>query len=238
MDSSLTRIEFHIGEFDGPLDLLLHLISVNRVDIMDIPIALILEQYMQALAIILDRELENACEFVAMAAQLVLIKTKMLLPRPQTDQEDPRSELVKALLEYKLVKQSAPFFAKRIQAGRDCYMRPPAMLFPVRISDYRQSPSDLRRAAKNIALRESRKILPQTGTFQPLLSADPVSVEEKMADIISHLETDGSLKLKRLYSFARSRSELVAIFLALLELIAQHRADLDDENTTVYSAGE
>jgi len=238
MDPIQNHLEFHLEQFDGPLDLLLHLISVNRVDIMDIPIAMILEQYMQALAYILENELENACEFVAMAAQLVLIKTRMLLPKPQKDEEDPRTDLVRALLEYKLVKETAPFLSRRIQAGRDCYPRDPEPLPTAKPMEYKHSPADLVRAARNISLRISRRTPPQAGTFSTILSADPVSVEDKMADILSQLSTDGSLKLNRLYSFARSRSELVAIFLALLELVAGHKADLDDDNTTIYSAGD
>ncbi len=238
MDFTQDHIEFHLEQFEGPLDLLLHLIHVNRVDILDIPIAMILEQYMQALAYILENALENACEFVAMAAQLVLIKTRMLLPKPEKDEEDPRSGLVRALLEYKLVKETAPFLSRRIQAGRDAYLRPPSALPAAKPVDYQQKPADLQRAARNIALRVSRKTPPQAGMFQTILSADPVSVEDKMADIISLLASDGSLKLSRLYSFARSRSELVAIFLALLELIAGRRAEIDEESTTVYSAGD
>ena len=238
MDPANNPIVFHLEQFDGPLDLLLHLISVNRVDIFDIPIALILEQYMQALVYILEKELDNACDFVAMAAQLVLIKTRMLLPRPQSEEEDPRADLVRALLEYKLVKETAPYLSRRIQLGRDAYLRAPSPLPQAKPAEYRQSKLDLVRAAKSIDQRIRRRTPPKAQTFDAILTADPVSVEDKMADILSLLAQDGSLRLNRLYSFARSRSELVAIFLALLELIAGRRAALDDENTTIYTAGD
>ncbi len=238
MDFSQNHIEFHLEQFEGPLDLLLHLVHVNRVDILDIPIALILDQYMQALAYILEHELENACEFVAMAAQLVLIKTRMLLPKPEKDEEDPRSNLVHALLEYKLVKETAPYLSRRIQIGRDSYLRPPSALPAAKPAAYRQTSADLERAARNIGLRIHRKAPPQASAFQSILKADPVRVEDKIADIISMLTDAGSLKLSRLYSVAHSRSELVAIFLALLELIAQRKAELDEDNATIYSAGD
>lgn len=238
MDPAVNPLEFHLEQFDGPLDLLLHLISVNRVDIFDIPIAMILEQYMQALVYVLESRLENACEFVAMAAQLVLIKTRMLLPKPQSDGEDPRANLVRALLEYKLVKDTAPYLSRRIQVGRDAYLRAPSPLPQAPPAEYKQSSDDLVRAARNIDQRIRRRTPPKAQTFAPILAADPVSVEDKMADILSVLAQDGSLRLKRLYSFARSRSELVAIFLALLELVAERRAALDDDNMTIYTAGD
>ena len=173
-----------------------------------------------------------------MAAQLVLIKTRMLLPNPRADEEDPRADLVRALLEYKLVKETAPYLSLRIQVGRDAYLRAPSPLPQAKPAAYKQSRDDLVRAARSIDQRVRRRTPPKAQTFAPILAAEPVSVEDKMADILSVLAQDGSLRLNRLYSFARSRSELVAIFLALLELVAERRAALDDENTTIYTAGD
>ena len=102
-------MEFHLENFDGPLDLLLHLIAKNKVSIYDIPIAEILDQYMEVLHAAEAMDLDVAGDFVAMAAQLVYIKSKMLLPRHEEEEdEDPRAGLVEMLLEYQRIKEATP----------------------------------------------------------------------------------------------------------------------------------
>ena len=97
----MKRPVFKLEVFDGPLDLLLHLISKNKVSIYDIPISLILEQYMEYIDDLKKMDLEVSSEFIEMAANLMYIKSKMLLPKPEPEEEDPREELVRRLLEYK-----------------------------------------------------------------------------------------------------------------------------------------
>ena len=126
MKSPLT---YHLEAFDGPLDLLLHLISKNKVSIYDIPIAQILEQYMDELRRMEAMDLEVTSDFVAMAAQLMYIKSKMLLPRinavsgePET--EDPRTELVEKLLEYKRFKAASAMLAEQEERMQRIYVKP------------------------------------------------------------------------------------------------------------------
>ena len=120
-------MDFHLDNFDGPLDLLLHLISKNKVSIYDIPIAEILEQYMAVLHEAEHMDLDVAGDFIAMAAQLVYIKSRMLLPKHEEDEagEDPRAGLVEMLLEYQRLKSATAFFAEKNETGRDIYVKPP-----------------------------------------------------------------------------------------------------------------
>ena len=115
------KMTFHLSAFDGPLDLLLHLIAKNKVNIYDIPISLILEQYMEVLREAQEADMEVAGDFIAMAAQLMLIKSRMLLPKEKNEaeeEEDPRTQLVEQLLEYQRIRVVQPFFRSHSEAGR------------------------------------------------------------------------------------------------------------------------
>ena len=237
MDCALT---FKLDSFEGPLDLLLQLVSANRVDIMDIPVALILEQYLAVLDHILEENLENACDFVAMAARLVYIKTRLLLPKPEKDEEDPRAALTQSLIEYKRVKDAAPFFSKRVQAGRDGFTKAPEPLRAVAAVHYHHEPADLCRAARNVLERARRKMPPSAAAFDGIVGFEPAPVEEKIARIMDTLCEQGSVTARSLYSQVHSRSELVAVFLALLELMANRRVSVEDtpDGVIVFEGGE
>ena len=125
------KMTFHLSAFDGPLDLLLHLIAKNKVSIYDIPISLILEQYMEVLREAQSADMEVAGDFIAMAAQLMLIKSRMLLPKEKNEteeDEDPRTQLVEQLLEYQRIRVVQPFFRAHGEVGRDIFTRPPEPL--------------------------------------------------------------------------------------------------------------
>lgn len=234
-------VKYKLTSFEGPLDLLLQLISLNKVDISDIPIALILEQYMEVLADMLEHDLQNACDFVAMAARLVYIKTQMLLPKPQKeDEEDPRASLARSLIEYQKVRDAAPFISRRVQAGRDAFLRTSETLPKLTAEFYVHTSGDLVRAAKNLLERASRRMPPVPAQFEKIVGAEPVPIEEKMTAILDELDRHGSVVMDMLYSTVKSRSELVATFLALLELISTHRAALDDsgDEVRIYESSE
>ena len=116
----MEAMTFHLDAFEGPLDLLLHLISKNKVSIYDIPIAEICEQYMEVLEDARRMDMEVAGDFIAMAAQLIYIKSKMLLPVYEEEEEDdPRLQLVEMLLEYQRIKEMTPYFRQQTELGRD-----------------------------------------------------------------------------------------------------------------------
>lgn len=222
-------MEFHLENFDGPLDLLLHLIAKNKVSIYDIPIADILEQYMEVLHQAEAMDLDVAGDFVAMAAQLVYIKSKMLLPRhDEEDDEDPRASLVELLLEYQRLKEVTPYFKEKGEIGRDIFVKPPENLGSAP-KEYRQSVDDLVRAANNMLRKAQRRVPPSPRAFSGIVGREPVPVASRIAIILRRFMTSACLKFKQLFDDAQSRSEIVATFLAVLELSKMHKVRLDGE---------
>ena len=159
-------MEFHLDSFDGPLDLLLHLISKNKVSIYDIPIAEILEQYMAVLREAETMDMDVAGDFIAMAAQLVYIKSRMLLPqREETPgEDDPRAELVDMLLEYQRFRQATAFFREKGEEGADMLTKAPEPLGDAP-REVHGVPNDLIRAANRLLRRVSRRIPPPATAF-------------------------------------------------------------------------
>ena len=163
MKSPLT---YHLETFDGPLDLLLHLISKNKVNIYDIPIAQILEQYMEQLRRMEEMDLEVTSDFVAMAAQLMYIKSKMLLPvYPEEGEEDPRKPLVEALLEYKKCKKASGLLEERMELGRDLYTKPPEVQKREEKPEYHYTAQVLQKAIETILQRRERRSPPPLRLF-------------------------------------------------------------------------
>ena len=211
-------MDFHLDNFDGPLDLLLHLISKNKVSIYDIPIAEILEQYMAVLHEAEHMDLDVAGDFIAMAAQLVYIKSRMLLPKHEEDEagEDPRAGLVEMLLEYQRLKSATAFFAEKNETGRDIYVKPPERQDDAPV-EYHHTVNDLIRAA-NKMLRHTKRRLPE-----------PAPVEGRVTAILKRFLYRMRVPFMRLFDDARNRSEIVATFLAVLELSKTRRIRLEGD---------
>lgn len=223
-------MEFHLDHFEGPLDLLLHLIAKNKVSIYDIPISQILEQYMEVLNTARDMDMDVAGDFVAMAAQLVYIKSKMLLPRYEEDEdEDPRATLVEMLLEYQRLKEVTPYFKNRGEIGRDIYVKNPEQLKGAPPREYRHSVNDLLRAANNMLQKAQRRMPPSANAFSGIVGREQVPVSTRITVILKRFLKSARLKFARLFDDAQSRSEIVATFLAVLELSKTHRVMLEGD---------
>ncbi len=232
MDSAVT---FHLERFDGPLELLLHLISKNRVDITDIPVALILDQYLEYLDRMRAMDMEIASSFIVMAAQLIYIKTRILLPRAQEDTtEDPRTELVEALLAYRRFKQAAAVFSVLTESGFSRIVKSPSPL-PELPLEYHNRPEDLLRALRLIRERSRRALRPRPQDFAGLVGAEPIPVERKIASILKLLLRNTRVSLEDIYRTATSRAELIALFLAVLELLNDRRAELPGDELVLKS---
>ena len=226
-------MDFHLENFDGPLDLLLHLIAKNKVSIYDIPIAVILDQYMEVLHAAEAMDLDIAGDFVAMAAQLVYIKSKMLLPRhEEEEEEDPRAGLVEMLLEYQRLKQASEFFREKGELGRDIFVKQPENLGEAP-KEYRQSVNDLIRAANNMLRRAQRRVPPPASAFSGIVGREPVPVETRITAILRRFVHQIRLPFKRLFEDAKSRSEIVATFLAVLELSKTRRIRLEGDGEEI-----
>lgn len=225
------QITFHLSVFDGPLDLLLHLLSQNKVDIKDIPIALILDQYLEYIDMMRDFDMEVASEFITMAAQLMYIKSKMLLPVYEDEQqEDPRTELVEALLEYQRIKEASSVLDKMSDIGKDIFVKPQEILERDKSKvDYKYTADDLVRVFNNIFERSARKLPPPITAFSGIVGRESVPVEVKIKQIGDMLIRDRQVDFEYLVLSSQSRSEMIAVFLAVLELSKANQLMIDEE---------
>lgn len=216
----MKEVTFHLEVFDGPLDLLLHLLSKNKVEIKDIPIASILDQYLEYIRQMKEFDLEVASEFITMAAQLMYIKSKMLLPVYEDEnQDDPRASLVEALMEYQRIKEAGSVLSLRAQIGRDLFVKGQEQLEKEK-SAFTGSYSYevLTRALEDILQRAQRKLPPPMTAFQGIVGRETVPVDDKIGEIVRLFLKQPKLSFEKLVLSAKSRSEIVAIFLAVLEL--------------------
>ena len=221
----LDQITYRLDQFEGPLDLLLALIQKNKVSITDIPISLICDQYMEYLEEAQKMDLEIATEFIVMASDLMLIKSKMLLPHEEGTENDPRREIQNALLLHQQAKLAAeklkPMYddySGRFVKGQDSV--PPERGLPLDLDPsllVKALIAVLRRIKVAEALRKPHDIV------SPLIKHKVVSVEEKIEQICELLEEHEEASLFFLLKDADSRSELVARFMGILELIKIQR---------------
>lgn len=225
------KITFHLTAFDGPLDLLLHLIAKNKVSIYDIPISLILEQYLAILRQAQSTDMEVAGDFIAMAAQLMLIKSRMLLPKPQAEEEDddPRAQLVEQLLEYQRIRAVQPYFRAHSEAGRDILTRPPEPLERKKEFEGTLPPDRLSLAARRMLERIGRRMPPPVSAFSGIVGRERVPVHTKITSILLRFRRRSVLRFHSLFADVHSRSEIVATFLAVLELSKERRIRIDGE---------
>ena len=223
-------LTYRLDEFEGPLDLLLTLIEKNKVDIADIPIAKIFEQYMEYINEAERLDLEIACEFIVMASTLMLIKSKMLLPRDPAKDEDPRRELVDALLIYQKAKEDAETLRPRYsefsgRLAKDNEEIPAEKGFPLGLD------AALLTKALNVMvtrLKQTNEV--PTTLINPLIKRRVVSVEEQIDGIIEKLTLNENASFFYLLKDAEDRSELLAAFMGILELIKIRRILFCDED--------
>lgn len=225
-------MDFHLENFDGPLDLLLHLIAKNKVSIYDIPIAEILEQYLEILHEAEAMDLDIAGDFVAMAAQLIYIKSKMLLPRHEDEEEDPRADLVEMLLEYQRLKEVTPYFREKGEVGRDIFVKPPENLGET-VVEYHQTVKDLLRAANNMLRKTQRRIPPPVSAFTGIVGREPAPVEARITSVLRRFIRQIKVPFRQLFEDAKNRSEIVATFLAVLELSKTRRIFLNGDGENI-----
>lgn len=208
---SIMKIRLNI--FEGPLDLLLYLIKKNHLDIYDIPITLVVEQYLEYLEVMEQLDIDLASEYMVIAANLISIKSKMLLPREETveeDQEDPRDQLVNQLLEYQKFKEAADFLRLKEQERNKYICRPSAECREEVFIE--ASIFDLITAFKS-ALKE----VPKDIFFE--IIKDEFTIEEKIHDILHLLVEKDRVVLNDVFRAAKSKLEIIVSFLAILELI-------------------
>jgi len=216
MQEELYRVQLE-NIFEGPMDLLVHLIKKNELDIYDIPIATVTEQYLQYLEWMKIMNIDYAGEFIVMASTLAHIKSRMLLPasEEEADEEDPRQELVKPLLEYLQMKSAAEQLAERHILGEKTF---------VRSLDQKEFLNIEQQPYIKVGLFELidafQKILEKIPGDQRIeFTADKISVKERITQITDILETKGSATFESLFSESPDKSEVIVTFLAILEMV-------------------
>jgi segregation and condensation protein A len=211
-----------LAVFEGPLDLLLHLIRQNEVDITDIPVHRIAEQYLETIELMQELDLDVAAEYLVMAATLALIKSRMLLPGEDVDDEDvidPRAELVQRLLEYQRFKEAAEALSRRRLLGRDVFsvIGPGPEPTPDAEREIEVGLFDLVAAFKDVVDNAT------SSELRHEIESEHVTVRERMMAVMDLLETNEQVEFTRIFDMegeggVPSRSVLVATFLAILEL--------------------
>lgn len=224
----MENISYKLDQFEGPLDLLLTLISKSKIDINDIPIAELCAQYMEYINAEENRDIEIASEFLLMASELMLIKSRMLLPKNE-DEEDPRASLVEAVLEYQKTKLAAAemnlmyaTYGLRMVKEQD-----EISIDKTYVADH--SPNLLTKALLR-ALSEVRISDDKAKErFEPLVNRPQVSVVSVASKLVSRLKKKGHIYLDDFFCTSTSRSELIAKFMAVLEMLRQGYVTIDEE---------
>lgn len=214
-----------LEDFDGPLDVILLLLSKNKIEIQDIQISAILEQYLAYLDEMKRMDMEIASEFIAMASYLMYIKTRMLLSK--AEQEEAQSEmdkLVESLQKrqrqdaYQQIQKAAKQLAVRNELGLGLFTKGPEPYRPDMTYRYRHDKSDLTAALAAMQDRTERRLPPPASNFAGIVGTEPYPVTQKAKQVISRLLAHGVMRFLSLFKGSRSRSEIVATFLAVLEL--------------------
>lgn len=228
----MTQLSFRLSDFEGPLDLLLHLIAKHKLDILNIEISELLRQYLSFIENREDRDLEVASEFLEMAARLVHIKTVMLLPRHEEEADDLKNRLTGELMEYQLCKLAANQLSVMAEENR-LYVRAP-MALETDLTYRLTHPASMLLEAAGVATgRAVRRQALRPAVFSNIVKRRVVSVSSRIIHLMRKLYRNPDSRFSALFEDQRDRSELVATFLAVLELIKGGRITISPDGETV-----
>ncbi len=239
----MEKLSFRLVVFEGPLDLLLQLISKNKVNIYDIPIKEITAQYFEVIEKMQEMDLEVSSEFITMAAQLLYIKSKMLLPQDdEEDEEDPRADLAARLLEYKKYKEASGYLKEHEFSSRYMFFKAPDDVEP-KVVEYKGDfdISKLTEAFYDILERTKRRQPPPKKIFDGIVKRSIVSVKDKITEILDAVSGGRKISFNEWFENLIYREEMVASFLAVLELIKDGRLKVvyrSDKRDFEMSQGE
>ena len=231
-----TRSEL-MEDFEGPLDVIFLLLSKNKIEIQDVSITAILEQYLAYLEEMKRLDMEIASEFITMASHLMLIKTKMLLSAAEQAEAESELDLLRqSLVERKRkeameqIRLAILDLEPRNEIGRCLFTKEPEPLRRDQSYRYQHDVRDLLRALDTISERNARQLPPPTMNFQGIVGKEPYPVTKKAGEVLRQLVLRGTERLKNLFRGNKSRSEIVATFLAILELCKTSVTLEDDVN--------
>ncbi|MDD2897724.1 MAG: segregation/condensation protein A [Desulfuromonadaceae bacterium] len=221
LDGVHAQYSVHLDKFDGPMDLLLHLIKKNELDICDISISIITRQYLDFIKVLKDLNLEVAGDFLVMAATLLQIKSRQLLPlddpeEPEPDESDPRAELIRRLQEYQQYKEAGMVIGARALLGREVFVRT-ATESLVTAAQNVEGPLEVSLFELVDAFRVLLQRIPAE-TFHDVAPGDSLSIADCINDILSQLQERDTVNFDELVQDEYTRERVIVTFLALLEL--------------------
>lgn len=225
----MEKLTFKVAEYEGPLDLLLHLIQKHQMNIYEIEISSLLNQYMEYIREWQSHDLEVASEFLDMASRLIHLKTINLLPKYEEEEQQARAELVGQLVEYAACKKAAAQLSAR-NLGQVIFVRPPMEMEVDLLYRLTHSAEELQRSYFDAVGRGKRRLPPRQSAFTPLVAKPVVSVNSRIIHIMRRMYKTGKMHFARLFDENKGgRSEIVATFLAVLELLKSKRVTMDDQ---------
>ena len=223
-------------DFQGPLDVIFLLLSKNKIEIKDVSISAILEQYLAYLEEMKRLDMEIASEFITMASHLMLIKTKMLLSAAEQAEAESELDLLRQnLLErqrkeaIEQIRTAISWLEPRNEIGRCLFTKEPEPLRRDQTYRYKHEPIDLLKALDAIAERNKRQLPPPTMNFKGIVGKEPYPIGRKTVEVMRRLVLRGVERLKNLFKGNKSRSEVVATFLAVLDLCKTNSVTLEDD---------
>ena len=223
-------------DFEGPLDVIFELLSKNKIEIQDVSITAILEQYLAYLEEMKRMDMEIASEFITMASHLMLIKTKMLLSAAEQAEAESELDLLRqSLVERKRkeameqIRLAVTVLEERNEIGRCLFTKGPEPLRREQGYRYQHDVRDLLRALDMIAERSARQLPPPTTNFQGIVGKEPYPIGRKTGEVLRQLVLRGVECLKNLFRGNKTRSEVVATFLAILDLCKTNTVTLEDD---------
>ena len=226
----MEAVTYKLEKFEGPLDLLLSLIQKNKVSITDIPISLICDQYIEYIERAQALDMELASEFIVMASELMLIKSKMLLPKVEENEEDPRMSLTDSLLRFQQAKEAVvklnplyAYYSARMVKDTDEISVDKTFV-------HDQDIEDLLAAVRRIVAYNTVQRTPAKENFAPMISKPIIPVEIKIMSIIKTIEKRGVASLADLLSEERSLPDLIASFLGILELVKIRKLIISEDD--------
>lgn len=220
----MEKLSYKLPIFEGPLDLLLYLIGKNKLNICDIPISELLDQYMEQINAMKEEDMDVASEFLEMAARLVYMKTVSLLPKHE-EAEKLQKELSGQLLEYQECKRIARLMAERLDC--DTFIREPAEIEFDQTYRRRHAPAEIYNAYYLAVGNGKRFIPPSPEVFSSIVTHKVVSVSSRIIHVLRRLYRTNEVKYEELFEDKKNKSDLIATFLAVLELVKGKRVRID-----------
>lgn len=223
----MEKLSYKLPSFEGPLDLLLYLLSKNKLEICDIRIAELLAQYMEHVEVMQQQDMEVASEFLAMASRLVHMKTVSLLPKHE-ELEEMQEQLVAQLVDYQQCKLMAQLLKNHLKMG--IFIREQMKLKKILTYHRNHDPCELQQAYQNAVGKGKRFLPPPVTSFSAIVATPTVSVTSQMIHVLRCLWKDQKVAYTKVFERTESKSQMVATFLAVLELVKGKRVRVEDIN--------